>query len=685
MTTKQLHLNGLDCANCAQKIEKAVQALPEVTKANVDFMQARLSVTTSEQAEGVTDKIKNIVAKIEPEVAVTEEATAEEPSELPKILASSALLVIVTLLPISNPWLKFGAYLLPYLLAGGEVLKTAWQNIIHGQVFDENFLMSLATLGAFAIGEYPEAVAVMVFYQIGEYFQSIAVNRSRRSIQSLVKLRPDTVQIQRAGEVQNTPLAAVKVGEQMIVQPGERIALDGVILAGSAVVDTSALTGESRPQAVNVGSEVLSGMINKDGLLTVEVTTTMANSTLQRIMDLVENATAQKAPAENFITKFARYYTPIVVVAAALLAVIPPLFFQADFSEWLYRALTFLVISCPCALVVSVPLSFFGGIGGASKAGILIKGSNYLEVLANVDTVIFDKTGTLTKGNFAVEKIVAARGTESGLLDLTASVEQYSNHPIAHSIVTAAKNLQSVTDLKEIAGHGVRGTVAGEVVLAGNRALLAAEGIEAPEVSEIGTLVYVAVAGEYAGYLVINDQIKADAATAIQHLHQLGVKQTVMLTGDSANIANAVSQELGLDQVYSQLLPADKVTKIEALATGTHSVAFVGDGLNDAPVLARADVGIAMGGVGSDAAIEAADVVLMNDEPSKVATAVQVARKTMRIVKQNIFFAIGIKLIVLVLGALGIASIGAAVFADVGVTVLAVLNAVRALSIKGLK
>lgn len=685
MTTKQLHLNGLDCANCAQKIEKAVQALPEVTEANVDFMQARLSVTTSEQAEGVTDKIKNIVAKIEPEVAVTEEATAEEPSELPKILASLALLVIVTLLPISNPWLKFGAYLLPYLLAGGEVLKTAWQNIIHGQVFDENFLMSLATLGAFAIGEYPEAVAVMVFYQIGEYFQSIAVNRSRRSIQSLVKLRPDTVQIQRAGEVQNTPLAAVKVGEQMIVQPGERIALDGVILAGSAVVDTSALTGESRPQAVNVGSEVLSGMINKDGLLTVEVTTTMANSTLQRIMDLVENATAQKAPAENFITKFARYYTPIVVVAAALLAVIPPLFFQADFSEWLYRALTFLVISCPCALVVSVPLSFFGGIGGASKAGILIKGSNYLEVLANVDTVVFDKTGTLTKGNFAVEKIVAARGTESELLDLTASVEQYSNHPIAHSIVTAAKNLQSVTDLKEIAGHGVRGTVAGEVVLAGNRALLAAEGIETPEVSEIGTLVYVAVAGEYAGYLVINDQIKADAAAAIQRLHQLGVKQTVMLTGDSANVANAVSQELGLDQVYSQLLPADKVTKIEALATGTHSVAFVGDGLNDAPVLARADVGIAMGGVGSDAAIEAADVVLMNDEPSKVATAVQVARKTMRIVKQNIFFAIGIKLIVLVLGALGIASMGAAVFADVGVTVLAVLNAVRALSIKGLK
>ena len=557
-------------------------------------------------------------------------------------------------------------------------------------MFDENFLMSVATIGAFFIGEYPEAVAVMLFYQVGEWFQSAAVDQSRKSIAKLMDIRPDSANLLVNGQIKAVAPDTIEIGQQILVKPGEKVPLDGQIIDGSSMVDTSALTGESVPRTVKVGDEILGGFINKNGALTINVTKKFGDSTVSKILDLVENASSKKAPAENFISKFARYYTPVVVVLAVLLAVIPPFIFpDTSINEWVYRALTFLVISCPCALVISVPLSFFGGIGGASKVGVLIKGSNYLEILANTETIVFDKTGTLTKGNFVVQNITSVVLPEEELLRLTATAEQLSTHPIAISIKESyGKETVPATAIEEVAGHGIKATIEGKTVLVGNAKLMKQFGIEAPEVKEAGTLIFVAIDNQFAGYLVIADQLKPDAISAIKELKAEGVKQTVMLTGDNQQVAEAIAKEVGVDKVYAELLPDGKVDRLEELLKASspkNKVAFVGDGMNDAPVLARADVGIAMGGLGSDAAIEAADVVIMNDEPSRIASAIKLSRKTLRIVKQNIIFAIAVKIIVLVLGALGLASMQAAVFADVGVTIIAVLNAMRCLRVEKMK
>ncbi|MEO2522169.1 heavy metal translocating P-type ATPase, partial [Enterococcus faecalis] len=569
-------------------------------------------------------------------------------------------------------------------------VKRAVTNIFRGEVFDENFLMSVATIGAFFIGEYPEAVAVMLFYQVGEWFQSAAVDQSRKSIAKLMDIRPDSANLLVNGQIKAVAPDTIEIGQQILVKPGEKVPLDGQIIDGSSMVDTAALTGESVPRTVKVGDEILGGFINKNGALTINVTKKFGDSTVSKILDLVENASSKKAPAENFISKFARYYTPVVVVLAVLLAVIPPFIFpDTSINEWVYRALTFLVISCPCALVISVPLSFFGGIGGASKLGVLIKGSNYLEILANTETIVFDKTGTLTKGNFVVQNITSVVLPEEELLRLTATAEQLSTHPIAISIKESyGKETVPATAIEEVAGHGIKATIEGKTVLVGNAKLMKQFGIEAPEVKEAGTLIFVAIDNQFAGYLVIADQLKPDAISAIKELKAEGVKQTVMLTGDNQQVAEAIAKEVGVDKVYAELLPDGKVDRLEELLKASspkNKVAFVGDGMNDAPVLARADVGIAMGGLGSDAAIEAADVVIMNDEPSRIASAIKLSRKTLRIVKQNIIFAIAVKIIVLVLGALGLASMQAAVFADVGVTIIAVLNAMRCLRVEKMK
>ena len=582
------------------------------------------------------------------------------------------------------------SYLVVYVLIGGDIVKRAVTNIFRGEVFDENFLMSVATIGAFFIGEYPEAVAVMLFYQVGEWFQSAAVDQSRKSIAKLMDIRPDSANLLVNGQIKAVAPDTIEIGQQILVKPGEKVPLDGQIIDGSSMVDTSALTGESVPRTVKVGDEILGGFINKNGALTINVTKKFGDSTVSKILDLVENASSKKAPAENFISKFARYYTPVVVVLAVLLAVIPPFIFpDTSINEWVYRALTFLVISCPCALVISVPLSFFGGIGGASKLGVLIKGSNYLEILANTETIVFDKTGTLTKGNFVVQNITSVVLPEEELLRLTATAEQLSTHPIAISIKESyGKETVPATAIEEVAGHGIKATIEGKTVLVGNAKLMKQFGIEAPEVKEAGTLIFVAIDNQFAGYLVIADQLKPDAISAIKELKAEGVKQTVMLTGDNQQVAEAIAKEVGVDKVYAELLPDGKVDRLEELLKASspkNKVAFVGDGMNDAPVLARADVGIAMGGLGSDAAIEAADVVIMNDEPSRIASAIKLSRKTLRIVKQNIIFAIAVKIIVLALGALGLASMQAAVFADVGVTIIAVLNAMSCLRVEKMK
>lgn len=679
---KTYRLDGLDCAHCAAKIEHAVQGINGVKRANVDFMTTKMIIEAPEkEMPRICDEAEKTVHQFEPDVEMKDlTAPKEEESQTGKIiqiavaLAATAALV---LLDPAMPW-KFMAYLAVYLWIGWDVLKTAATNILKGQVFDENFLMSVATIGALAIGEYPEAVGVMLFYQVGEFFQDYAVNRSRKSISALLEIRPDYANRLVDGQVEKVAPERIKIGETIVVNPGERVPLDGEIIDGQSFVDTSALTGESVPRKVVVGEEILSGFVNQSGRLTVKTTTTFGESTVNKILDLVENASSKKAPAENFITSFARYYTPIVVGLAVLLAVVPPMILNEPFQMWVYRALTFLVISCPCALVISVPLSFFGGIGGASKAGILIKGSNYIERLATIETLVFDKTGTLTKGVFAIQKMETTMDQEQ-FLQGVASVEQNSSHPIAQSILKANQApLLPVTSLEERAGYGVDAVVEGQQYLVGNAKLLEQAGVVFDPVNEIGTVIYVAVDQQYVGYLLIADELKPEVAKTMSELKQAGIKQTVMLTGDNQTIAEAIGNKIGIDKVYSELLPADKVTQLEKLLD--QKVAFVGDGMNDAPVLARADLGIAMGGLGSDAAIEAADVVIMDDQPAKIPTAINIARKTMRIVKQNIVFAIGIKVFVLILGALGLASMGAAVFADVGVTVLAVLNAMRCLN-----
>lgn len=602
-----------------------------------------------------------------------------------RIAVSGILFMAAGLLHLSD-MPRLVVYLTAYFLIGWDVLWRAVRGIVSGQVFDESFLMGLATVGAFAIGEFPEGVAVMLFYQIGEWFQSYAVGRSRKSIAALMDIRPDSANIERDGQLEEVDPEDVQVDDVIVIRAGERMPLDGVIIEGTSSLDTSALTGESLPRTATVGDEVISGCINQSGLLRVRVTKPFEQSTVARILDLVENSSAKKAKAENFITKFARYYTPCVVIAALALFVIPSLLF-GGWSQWLHRALIFLVISCPCALVISVPLSFFGGIGGASKRGILVKGGNYLEALAKADTVVFDKTGTLTKGVFRVTGIYPQSCTEQELLELAALAESYSNHPISRSLREALETTPDTSRLgqvDEISGRGVRAQVDGHTVLAGNALLMQESGISFSHEERIGTVVHVALDSKYLGCILISDEPKSDAADAIRALKQRGIRRTVMLTGDAQAVAQQVAKQLGLDEVHAQLLPADKVERVEQLLKQKSpggQLLFVGDGINDAPVLSRADVGIAMGALGSDAAIEAADIVLMDDQPSKIAEAITIARRTLRIVHQNIVFALGVKALVLVLGAFGAANMWEAVFADVGVSVIAICNAMRALHV----
>lgn len=586
---------------------------------------------------------------------------------------------------------NFAVFLVPYLVIGWDIVYKAVRGIVNGQVFDENFLMTIATFGAFGVGEYSEAVAVMLFYQVGELFQSYAVSRSRQSIADLMDICPEYANLEKDGELVQTDPDDVEIGDIIVIKPGERVPLDGTVISGESMVDTSALTGESVPRRVETGSEIISGCINESGVLRVEVTKEFDDSTVARILELVENASSKKAQVENFITRFARYYTPAVVAAAALLAVVPPLALGAGFGPWIQRACIFLVISCPCALVISVPLSFFGGIGAASRNGVLVKGSNYLEALAQMDTIVFDKTGTLTKGEFKVTEIRPSGMSGEELLRLAALAEHYSNHPISLSIRDAYEkaggrmNLSSIGKNEEISGHGVRTEIDGSVVLAGNGRLMEAEGIAYEPCESIGTVVYLARDGVFAGTIVISDTVKEHAAQAIRDLKQAGVKRTVMLTGDRKAVGEAVAEKLGLDEVFTELLPADKVEQVERLLDGQaegRKLAFVGDGINDAPVLTRADIGIAMGSMGSGAAIEAADVVLMDDDPARISVVVRISRKTLSIVKQNIVFALGVKALVLGLGAFGMANMWEAVFADVGVSVIAILNAMRALKTK---
>ena len=608
-----------------------------------------------------------------------------------RIIIGAAVLATAVLLSLNNEWLQIALFIISYIIVGGDVVKRAVKNIFKGQVFDENFLMSIATIGAFFIGEYPEGVAVMLFYQVGELFQSYAVGKSRKSIASLMDIRPDYANVKKGDELVKVDPDEVQIGDIIVIKVGEKIPLDGKVIEGSSMIDTSALTGESVPREVEVGSDILSGCININGVITAEVTKEFGESTVSKILDLVENASSKKSNSEQFITKFARYYTPVVVIIAVFLAIIPPLVIDgATFSDWIYRALAFLVVSCPCALVISIPLSFFGGIGGASKKGVLVKGSNYLEALAETEIVVFDKTGTLTKGVFNVQEIHPEGVSKEELLELTAHAESYSNHPISISLKRAySKEIDNgrISDVEEISGHGVIATVDGKKVMAGNIKLMKMMDIPYFKGELIGTIVHVAVNNKYIGYIVIADEVKEDSAQAIKELKAANIKQTVMLTGDNKSIGSKVAKELGLDKVYAELLPADKVEKLEELFSQKSKkgkLTFVGDGINDAPVLARADIGIAMGGLGSDAAIEAADVVIMTDEPSKIATTMKISKKTLKIAHQNIVFAIGIKIIVLILSAFGITTMWAAIFADVGVTIIAVLNAFRALNVKNL-
>jgi len=605
--------------------------------------------------------------------------------------AAFFVLAIIMNMNMNNEWLSIALYLISYLTVGGDVVKRAVRNIVRGKVFDENFLMTAATIGAMLIKEYPEGVAVMLLYQIGELFQDYAVNKSRKSIANLMDIRPDYANVKRGEELIKVDPDEVHIGDIIVIKAGEKIPLDSTVIEGNSMVDTTALTGESVPREVEAGDEILSGCINMNGMLTAQVTKEYEESTVSKILDLVENASSKKSQSEKFITRFARYYTPIVVIIAVILAIVPPLIIpNATFSDWIYRALSFLVVSCPCALVISIPLSFFGGIGGASRKGILVKGSNHLEELARTEIIVFDKTGTLTKGVFDVQQIHPEGITKEALLEYAAYAESFSNHPISNSLREAyGKEIDNsrISDMEEVSGHGVIATVDGRKIMAGNAKLMNKRNIPYYAGEIVGTVVHVAIDNSYAGYIVIADEVKPDSAQAIKELKRANIKQTVMLTGDRQDVAQKVAKELGIDQVYSELLPGDKVEKVEELfAEKSHQgrLAFAGDGINDAPVLARADIGIAMGGLGSDAAIEAADIVIMTDEPSKIATALKVSKKTLRIANQNITLAIGIKAVILLLSALGITTMWAAIFGDVGVTILAVLNSFRALNVKNL-
>ena len=700
-------LEGLGCANCAAKIETEVSKLEDVKFASVDFVSKKLTLETNidVNVSSLNETIEGIVKKIEPDVKVvfegnTSKANTKEnddddednnKKEIARLIIGGAIFAVGMIFNFQN-WLELTLFLISYIIVGGPVVLKAIKGIARGQVFSEHFLMSVATIGAFFIGEYPEGVAVMMFYLVGELFQDLAVGNSRKSISALMDIRPDYANLKIGDEIKKVSPEEVNIGDIIVVKPGEKVPLDGKVLDGTSMVDTAALTGESIPRELVPGSDALSGFINKNGVLTVEVTKDFGESTVSKILDLVQNASSRKAPTEQFITKFARYYTPVVVFGALALAIIPPLVVPgATFSEWIYRALVFLVVSCPCALVISIPLGFFGGIGGASKRGILVKGSNYLEALNNVEMVVFDKTGTLTKGVFEVVEVNAQIDyTDDELIEYAAYAESHSSHPIALSILKVYKkeiDFSKIDDYKEIAGHGLSVKLADKEVLAGNAKLMVSENIKYQEIETIGTVVHIAINKKYAGNIVISDEVKEDSAEAIKGLKALGVGKIVMLTGDIKAVGEKIGKQLGLDEVYSELLPADKVEKIESLEAKKSKkgkIVFVGDGINDAPVLARADIGMAMGGLGSDAAIEAADIVIMTDEPSKIVTAIKVAKRTRNIVMQNIVFALGVKAIFLVLGAAGVASMWEAVFADMGVAIIAILNAMRVMNTKSI-
>ena len=606
-----------------------------------------------------------------------------------KIIIALVLFLIAIIIKFPNEWINNGIFILSYLIVGLDIVIKAVRNIFRGKVFDENFLMTIATIGAFGIGEFPEAVAVMLFYQIGELFQSYAVDKSRKSIASLMDIRPDYANVKRKNEISKVNPEEVKIGETIVVKPGEKIPLDGKVINGESLIDTSALTGESVPRKAKIGDEVLSGSININGVIKLEVKKEFGESTVSKILDLVENASSKKSKSENFITKFARYYTPAVVIIAVILAIVPPfIFHNATFTEWLYRALTFLVVSCPCALVISIPLGFFGGIGGASKMGILVKGSNYLEALSQTEIVVFDKTGTLTQGIFEVQKIETEGISKEEMLRLVTHAENYSNHPISQSLKKAYgkemdKNIISKTE--EISGKGIIAKVENNDIIIGNNKLMDEKNIQYKKCNEIGTILYVAINNKFEGYIVIADKVKEDAQKAIKILKQNHIKKTVMLTGDKKEIGEKIAEKLNIDEVYTELLPDGKVEKVEELLkqkSEKGKLAFVGDGINDAPVLALSDIGIAMGGLGSDSAIEAADVVIMTDEPSKLINAIKISKKTMRIVKENIIFAIAVKVAVLILSAFGLSTMWEAVFADVGVSVIAIINSLRVLRVK---
>ncbi|WP_195469104.1 heavy metal translocating P-type ATPase [Clostridium sp. D43t1_170807_H7] len=725
----KLVLSGLNCANCANKIETKVNKISGIKNASLNFSTTVLTVEfdKKEEKNNIINEIKSIVKKLEPHVKVIEKLDNKDISvskvectssccvdsdehgnhdgdhnshthELKKdnngflqyirdnlLLIIGAIVYIIALAYKSNEnLLSLILFGVSYLIIGGEVILSAIKNIIRGEVFDENFLMSIATIGAFFIGEYPEAVAVMLFYQIGEVFQGYAVNRSRKSISSLMNIRADYANVLRDGKEIKVSPEEVLIGEFIVVKPGERVPLDGTILEGTSFIDTSALTGESVPREVTIGNEILSGSINNNGVLKVKVDKEFGESTVARILELVENASNKKAPTEKFITKFAKIYTPIVVTIAALVAIIPPMIIKdATFSDWIYKALSILVVSCPCALVVSIPLGFFSGIGAASKKGILVKGGNYLEALKDSEIVVFDKTGTLTKGIFEVTEINAKNISKEELLEITAMGESHSNHPIAISIAKAygkEVNKDEIKDYKEISGHGIEVTIRKNDVLLGNSKLMKINNIGYDDIDSIGTIVHVAINGEYKGNIVISDEIKGNVKEALVELKEVGIKKTIMLTGDNRSVADKVAKDIGIDEVYSELLPGDKVSKVEEILNKRRSkgkVLFVGDGINDAPVLARADIGVAMGGIGSDAAIEAADVVLMKDKIEEISEAIRVSRRTNKILWQNIIFSLGVKIIVMLLVVLGLTNMWAAVFADVGVTLIAVLNSMR--------
>ncbi len=698
---KAVYLLGLCCANCAAKIEGRTRKIDGVTAANVDFVAQKLTVEVAGEKTmpAVLREVSQIVKDVEPDIKISYTPKAEtdedEGDARQKWIKRIAFILGVVLygvafLPVLPHLAKVILFLVSYVLIGGEVVWQSIKNITKGQVFDEHFLMTVATIGAMAIGEYPEGVAVMLFYQVGEAFQDMAVNRSRRSIASLMDIRPDFANLKVGNDLKKVSPEEVGIGEVIVVKPGEKVPLDGKIISGVSSLDTSALTGESVPRDVEVGDVILSGSINKTGALTIEVTKEFGESTVSKILDLVQNASSKKAKTENFITKFAHYYTPIVTFSAVALAIFPPLLIPgATFTDWIYRALAFLVVSCPCALVISVPLSFFGGIGGASRQGILVKGSNYLEALDGVDTIVMDKTGTLTRGSFHVARTEEANSfSKEDLLYYAAYAEYYSNHPIALSVKNAyGKSIDpsKISENTEKAGFGICAQVGGKKVLAGNDKLMNSSNISYQKMQHVvGSVVYIAVEGVFAGAIEVADEIKPDAKLAVKDMHTCGIKQTIMLTGDTKEAGEAVAKELGITKVYTELLPPQKVEKFEEVMENEPSdgkIAFVGDGVNDAPVLARADVGIAMGALGSDAAIEAADVVLMTDEPSKIVTAISIAHRTKKIVWQNIWFALAVKVLVLVLATVGIATMWEAVFGDVGVTIIAILNSMRAMKV----